>query len=250
MENRLPIKDGNTNCGGMSLRRLDQILANFGYGSRKEVKRLILAGQVSVRRQIINDPKIKAEPGEVELDGAPIEHPNGLVLLLHKPAGYVCSHDLREGPRIYDLLPQRWMQRNPMPTSIGRLDKDTTGALLITDQMDLVHRLTSPKHKEPKVYLATLERPPEESWIAELASGDFRLENEDKPCAPAQLEILSENQIRLTMTEGRYHQVKRIFAQLGSPVVRLHRESFAGFGADHLAPGTWEIITLPEEKQG
>jgi 16S rRNA pseudouridine516 synthase len=143
-------------------------------------------------------------------------------------------------------LPEQWLKRNPPVTTIGRLDKDTTGVLLITDGGDLVHRWTSPKHKVIKVYEVTVnaDLPP---TLAELfAAGTLMLEGEDKPCAPARLEILSPREARLELTEGRYHQVKRMFASQGCEVVQLHRSRFGEFGLGDLPPGRWKHLPLPE----
>src|SRR6185503_11561144 len=141
-----------------AVRRLDQILANLGYCSRREARAWVEAGRVTVRGAAASDPGQKVAPADVRVDGEPLDHPADLLLLLHKPLGLVCSHEEREGPNVYSLLPERWRRRNPVVTSVGRLDKDTSGLLLLTDQSALVHRLTSPKHKVPKVYRATLDR--------------------------------------------------------------------------------------------
>jgi 16S rRNA pseudouridine516 synthase len=134
--------------------RLDQLLASLGYGSRREVHALIDDGRVTVRGTRAGNVGEKVSPADVLMDGAALDHPDNLLLMLNKPVGLVCSHDPREGPSIYGLLPPRWQARHPPVTSIGRLDKDTSGLLLLTDQSALVHRLTSPKHKVSKVYAA------------------------------------------------------------------------------------------------
>lgn len=226
--------------------RIDQILASLGYGSRNDARTLVRQGRVQVDGQPVKQAGQKVLPGDVLLDGQPLEDAGPLLVLMHKPAGYVCSHDEREGPRVYDLLPSRWLTRNPVPVTVGRLDKDTTGALLITDQTSWVHQLTSPKRKVHKVYRARLATPPQEAWIAELASGRLLLAGEDRPCAPAQLTILDQEWVELVLTEGRYHQVKRMFAQLGSEVVALHRVRFGPWSADHLEAGSWEKLGLAE----
>ncbi len=157
------------------MRRLDQLLANLGYCSRREARDWIKGGRVTVRGEVADDFGAKANPADVRVDGAPLDHPDGLLLLLHKPLGLVCSHDEREGPNVYSLLPVRWRQRNPQVTSIGRLDKDTSGLLLLTDQSELVHRLTSPKHKVPKIYRATVNRDLSPELVPLFASGTLRL---------------------------------------------------------------------------
>lgn len=225
-------------------RRLDQLLANLGYCSRREARDWIDDGRVEVAGRIADDPGEKTAPALVRVDGQPLDHPDGLLLLMHKPVGLVCSHDMREGPSVYGLLPARWQRRNPTITTIGRLDKDTSGLLLLTDQSALVHRLTSPKHKVPKIYRATLDAdlPPQ---LAELfASGALVLRGETEPCAPAELRVLGPREAELTLTEGRYHQVRRMFASQGCEVLTLHRVRFGHLELGELAPGTWRELPL------
>lgn len=225
-------------------RRLDQLLANLGYCSRREARDWIGDGRVTVAGRVADDPGEKTAAALVRVDDLPLDHPDGLLLLMHKPVGLVCSHDTREGPSVYGLLPPRWQRRNPQVTTIGRLDKDTSGLLLLTDQSDLVHRLTSPKHKVPKIYRATLDAdlPPQ---LAELfASGTLVLRGETEPCAPAELRVLGPREAELTLTEGRYHQVRRMFASQGSEVLTLHRVRFGHLDLGELAPGTWRELPL------
>lgn len=200
------------------------------------------AGRVRIGESVARNVADKANPALVTIDGEPVEHPDGILALLHKPAGYVCSHDPGEGPAIYDLLPARWRERNPSITTIGRLDKDTTGVLLVTDDGERVHRWTSPRHKVPKVYEVTVDAdiPP---GLGELfASGTLMLEGEPKPCLPAKLEVLGPREARLEIVEGRYHQVKRMFASQGCSVIRLHRSAFGIFDLKGLAVGEWRIV--------
>ena len=225
-----------------ALLRIDALLSRFGYCSRSEARAWVKAGSVTIAGALAKSPSDKASPANVIVDGEPVEFPDGITALLHKPAGYVCSHDSSEGATIYELLPPRWLQRNPVVTTVGRLDKDVTGALLITDLGELVHRWTSPKHKVPKIYEVTVaaDLPP---GIADVfASGELLLEDEDKPCLPARLEVLGLREARLEIVEGRYHQVKRMFASQGCPVVRLHRSRFGDFTVEGLAPGEWRVV--------
>lgn len=227
------------------MRRLDQLLANLGYCSRREARAWIDAGRVTVNGRVADDPAQKALATDVRVDGEPLDHPDGLLLLLHKPLGLVCSHDDREGPTIYSLFPPRWRARNPTLTSVGRLDKDTSGLLLVTDQSPLVHRLTSPKHKVPKVYRATVDRDLSPELVPLFASGTLRLDGEDAPCAPAQLVLLSPREAELTLTEGKYHQVRRMFAAAaGATVLALHRSHFGPLALDTLGPGEWRELPL------
>lgn len=225
-------------------RRLDQLLANLGYCSRREARAWIDDGRVEIAGRTANDPGEKAASGLVRVDGEPLDRPDGLLLLMNKPLGVVCSHDVREGPSVYGLLPPRWQRRNPPVTTIGRLDKDTSGLLLLTDRSELVHRLTSPKHKVPKIYRATLDAdlPPQ---LGELfASGTLVLRGETEPCAPAELRALGPREAELTLTEGRYHQVRRMFASQGCEVHTLERVRFGHLTLGELAPGAWRELPL------
>jgi len=227
-------------------RRLDQLLANLGYCSRREARDWIDAGRVTVGGELADDPGTKAVESSVRIDGEPLDHPDGLLLLLHKPLGLVCSHDAREGPSVYGLLPDRWRRRNPVVTSVGRLDKDTSGLILLTDQSELVHRLTSPKHKVPKLYRATLDAdlPADAGDI--FARGTLVLKGEDTPCAPAELRVLGSREAELTLTEGRYHQVRRMFSALGCEVRTLHRARFGHLDLGDLPAGQWRELPLGE----
>jgi 16S rRNA pseudouridine516 synthase len=226
------------------MRRLDQLLANLGYCSRREARDWIESGRVTVKGKVADDSGTKAHPADVLVDGQPLDHPDGLLLLLHKPLGLVCSHDEREGPNVYSLLPSRWRARNPQITSIGRLDKDTSGLLLLTDQSALVHRLTSPKHKVPKLYRATLDRDLPPGLVELFASGTVLLTGEKDPCLPAELRILDPRTAELTLTEGRYHQVRRMFASQGCEVLTLHRAAFGDLTLGDLFPGQFRELPL------
>lgn len=230
------------------MRRLDQLLANLGYCTRREARAWISAGRVTVRGAAAEDPGQRAGHADVRIDGDPPDHPDGLLLLLHKPAGLVCSHSAAEGPRVYDLLPPRWQRRNPQVTGIGRLDQDTSGLLLLTDQTALVHRLTSPKHGVPKVYRVTLDRdvaPVKAGPMAALfAAGTLLLDDDPAPCLPAELRWEGPRNAELVLTEGRYHQVKRMFASQGYGVVALHRERFGRLSLGDLPAGQWRELPL------
>lgn len=229
-------------------RRLDQLMSSLGYCSRSEARDWVRSGRVTVAGVPVRDQGLKVEPTAVLIDGEPLDHPEGILLLLNKPTGLVCSHEEREGPNVYSLLPERWRRRNPIITSVGRLDKDTSGLLLLTDQTTLVHQLTSPKHKVEKTYLATLDQELTPARSEELAalfsSGTLLLEGEKEPCAPARLERRSSREAELVLTEGRYHQVRRMFASQGFLVTLLHRERFGPLTLQGLAPGAWLELPL------
>jgi 16S rRNA pseudouridine516 synthase len=228
----------------LHMRRLDQILANLGYCSRRDARSWIAAGAVTVRGEEADDFSAKVNPADVQVDGAPLDHPDGLLFMMNKPLGLVCSHDEREGPNVYSLLPARWRQRNPQVTTVGRLDKDTSGLLLLTDQSQLVHRLTSPKHKVPKIYRATVDRDLSADLIPLFASGTLRLDGDEEPCAPAELRFISSREAELVLIEGRYHQVRRMFAACGSTVLTLHRTQFGPLILDDVPTGTWRELPL------
>ena len=227
------------------MRRLDQLLANLGYCSRREARDFLRDHEVRDRDGTrLTQPALKVDPAAVRIDGEPLDHPDGLLLLLHKPLGLVCSHDRSEGPSVYDLLPPRWQRRNPGITSVGRLDKDTSGLLLLTDQTALVHRLTSPRHHVEKRYHATVDRdlPPEIAAV--FGAGTLRLDGEDTPCLPARYEQLGPREAFLTLTEGRYHQVRRMFAAAaGATVLTLRRDRFGPLELGALPAGEWRILS-------
>ena len=225
-------------------RRLDQILANYGYCSRSEAKRWIRGRRVVVAGQPAEAPEDKADPTTVLIDGQPVEFPEGILALFHKPAGCVCTHEHREGPTVFDLLPPRWARRNPPVTSVGRLDKDTTGLLIVTDIGELVQRWTSPRHKVPKIYEVTVDGAIDPKLIELFASGRLLLDDEDKPCLPARLEIISPHEARLELVEGKFHQVKRMFSSQSLNVVKLHRSRVGEFDLTGIESGKWKMLAV------
>jgi len=226
--------------------RLDRILGNLGHGSRPEVQRLVRSGRVAIDGAVVRDPARHAEPGAVTLDGSPLDHPSGVLAALHKPVGYVCSRAGEEGPTIYELLPQAWDRRSPRPEAVGRLDRDTSGLLLVTDDHDLLHRLTSPRHHVAKTYVAGLARPVTEELLATFASGELVLRGEDAPCRPVQVTVVDDRTTELVLTEGRYHQVRRMFAACGNHVESLHRTAVGGCRLGDLGEGAWRDVTTDE----
>ncbi len=230
------------------MRRLDQLLANLGYCSRREARDFLKKNAVTVKGKAVRNPSDKALAADVLINGEPLDHPDGLLLLLNKPLGLVCSHDEREGPRVYDLLPERWRARNPQVTSIGRLDKDTSGLILLTDQTELVHKYTSPKHKVPKLYRATTDTDLSPDLIPLFAAGTLVLDGEDDPCAPAELHLdpASPRTADLILTEGKYHQVRRMFAATGATVLTLHRVQFGNLTLGNLQSGEFRPVTVDE----
>jgi 16S rRNA pseudouridine516 synthase len=231
--------------------RLDRLLANLGYGSRREVGYLIANGQVTGDSGRFRDPgerlAITADlPDRLRVNGVPVDPPPPLTLILHKPLGVVCSHT-EPGRSIYELLPERWRRRVPVLSTIGRLDADTSGLLLITDDGALLHRVISPRSHVTKRYLATLARPLEGHEGRVFEAGDLVLEGDPAPLAPAVLEPLTPTSAYLTVTEGRYHQVRRMFAAVGNHVVALHRDRVGGLDLPPgLAPADFKIASSDE----
>ena len=213
--------------------KLAKHLAGLGYGSRKEVA-------IAIR-----DGRVTGKGDDLRFDGELIDPPHGMVLMLNKPSGFTCSH-ADQGRLVYELLPPRYQKRDPKVSSVGRLDAETTGLLLFTDDGALLHKLISPKSNLPKTYEATLARPLEGHETALFASGTLVLRGEDKPCLPAQLEVTGAQTAALTLTEGRYHQVRRMFAAAGNHVEALHRSRFGPLVLDGLPEGTWRALT-PQE---
>ena len=229
--------------------RLDRLLANMGYGSRREIEQMVDAGWIKLDGAVlrVSDQRIPVEASlteRMQVRGKPLDPPPGLAtLMLHKPLGVTCSHK-EAGGLVYDLLPDRWRQRDPAISTIGRLDKQTSGLLLLTDDGALLHKVISPKRHVPKQYEAVLDRPLKGDEAAIFAAGGLLLDGDDKPLLPATMVALDERRARLTLTEGRYHQVRRMFAAVGNHVVALHRDRIGGLDlpAD-LEPGQWRLMT-------
>jgi 16S rRNA pseudouridine516 synthase len=228
--------------------RLDRLLANLGYGSRREVQALVDRGAVWLDGARLADSSARLAltpdlPDRMTVQGAPLDPPAPFSLILHKPLGLVCSHS-ESGRNVYELLPARWRARVPALSTIGRLDLDTTGLLLLTDDGGFLHRVISPKSHVAKRYLATLDRPLAGHEAALFASGELVLEGETTPLRPASLEPIAPTRAYLTITEGRYHQVRRMFAAAGNHVLALHRDRIGGLDlpAD-LEPGGYRVLT-------
>jgi len=227
--------------------RLDRLLANLGYGSRREVQELIGAGLVTLDGDAIidSDERIAVTPdlsARMIVDGEELDPPPGLSLMLNKPLGVTCSHK-ELGPLVYGLLPERWRRREPAISTVGRLDKDTSGLLLLTDDGALLHKIISPRSHVPKRYDVTLDRPLRGDEEKLFASGEMMLEGEDKPLLPALLEVAVPTRAFVTVTEGRYHMVRRMFAACGNHVTALHRDRIGDLALpDDLAAGQFRVL--------
>jgi 16S rRNA pseudouridine516 synthase len=219
--------------------RLSQLLFTQGFGTRRECARLVLSGAVQVDARICDDPDEDFDTAGlvITVDGRGWPFHDKALVLLHKPAGYECSTKPKHHPSVLSLLPAPLRTRGVQP--IGRLDEDTTGLLLLTDDGKLIHRLTSPKHHVPKVYDVTCKHPVDERQLSALREG-VKLDDEPLPVRAADAQSTGDCTLRLTLTEGKYHQVKRMLAAAGNRVEALHRSRFGSLAlpAD-LAPGQW-----------
>jgi 23S rRNA pseudouridine2605 synthase len=219
--------------------RLNAYLARAGVASRRGADDLIKAGRV----------RVNGEPGElntfvgagdtVEVDGVRVEKQALAYLLLHKPAGVVTTaRDPHGRPTVVELVPP-----DPRVVPVGRLDADTTGALLLTNDGPLAHRLAHPRYEVDKVYEVEVEGDPDEDALARLREG---VDLDDGRTAPAEARRLGPGRLELTIHEGRKHQVKRMCEAVGHPVRRLHRSRYAGLDLRGLAPGEWRRLTAEE----
>jgi 16S rRNA pseudouridine516 synthase len=227
--------------------KLLKLIANLGYGSRKEVTAMFREGRITDAAGEVLYADDKTEHENVRIDGEPLDPPAGMLIMLHKPIGYTCSTK-DQGQLIYELLPPRFRLRSPVVSSVGRLDRDTSGLLLMTDDGVLLHRISSPKHKLAKIYEVTLARDLEGNEAALFASGKMMLESEKEPLAPAKLEVIDARHARVTVTEGRYHQVRRMFAAVGNHVESLHRSQVGGLTLGDLMVAEWRILSDEERK--
>lgn len=221
--------------------KLVKHIANLGYGSRREVQRMFREGRITDAAGEVLYADDAVAPDAIRIDGQPLDPPPGLLLMLHKPIGYTCSTK-DPGRIVFDLLPARFRLRNPALSTVGRLDRDTSGLLLLTDDGQLLHRIIAPKSKLPKVYLATLADDLRGDEAAIFASGTLMLDGEKTPLLPAELEALDARTARLTLHEGRYHQARRMFAAVGNHVAALHRERVGGLTLGDLPAGEWRAL--------
>ncbi len=228
--------------------QLAQLLFSQGFGTRRGCAGLIHAGEVRIDGRVIDDPQ-----AELDVEGLRFEvqgrlwpyHAKALVML-HKPAGVECSRQPRHHPGVLSLLPLPLRTRGVQP--VGRLDEDTTGLLLLTDDGPLIHRLTSPKHHVAKVYEVGTKHPVTPEQVERLRAGVV-LDDDPRPVRAAACETSGERALRLTLTEGRYHQVKRMLAAVGNRVEALHRSRFGALELPAgLAPGEWRFVDAAERK--
>lgn len=223
--------------------RLDKLLGNLGVASRSGCRELLKAGRVQVNGAVWKDGSKNVPDGaKVLLDGKALDTRLSRHLMLHKPAGVLTAAEDRKQKTVMDLLPPSYTAMGCMP--VGRLDKDTTGVMILTTDGELAHRLIGPKYHVDKVYEAKVEGVLDERDIAAFAAG---LPLKDFTALPAHLEIIAPDTGRLTVQEGKYHQVKRMFGARGKPVLSLHRLSFGPLELDkNLSPGDFRELTEEE----
>ena len=233
--------------------RLEDILFSQGFGTRRVCAGLVQQGYVSVNGEVQQDPGIFFEPENLKFKVQGTEWPyfDRAYLMLHKPLGTECSQKPSTWPSIYTLLPSALRLRPQKAAvqgvqAVGRLDQDTTGLLLLTDDGKFIHRMSSPKHHMPKVYEVTTKHDVTELQVEKLLAGVL-LDDSPKPVKAAACEKVSDTHLKLTLTEGKYHQVKRMLAAVGNRVEGLHRSAIGNLQLpDDLPPGQWRWI-LPSE---
>ncbi len=227
------------------MERLDKYLSTQTTLTRREATAKIRRGAVTVNGKPVRDPSAKLEPSsaEVTLDGQAVSYFKYLYIMLNKPSGILCVSRDPHAPTVVDLLPDEWRSRHLFPA--GRLDKDTTGMVLLTDDGDYAHRMLAPKKHVPKRYLVTLSHPADAATVDAFASGLTLSDGEQ--CLPAVCEPLEGNAAVVTLHEGKYHQIKRMFAACGNHVEALHRLSMGGLELDpSLAPGESKMLSNQE----
>lgn len=224
--------------------RLDRLLANLGYGSRKEVRGMLRRGEVQHENVILDDydmPVSDEMARNILVKNEPLDPTSPLTILLHKPAGYTCSKN-DAGPIVYDLLPARFCQRTPALEIAGRLDKDSTGLVLLSDNGMMVHQITAPRTHLDKEYHVTLSDTLKGNEAQIFASGTLMLRGEKTPLKPAELIVIDEKSSTVILHEGRYHQIKRMFAATGNKVETLHRVRIGDYNLENLEEGQYRII--------
>jgi len=225
--------------------KLEQVLFTQGFGTRRVCAGLVAAGAVRIGGRVMDDAgeQVPTEGLEFEVDGVRWTFRQPALLMLHKPAGYECSQKPRHHPSVMSLLPPPLRQRGVQP--VGRLDEDTTGLLLFTDDGKLIHRLTSPKHHVPKVYQVGAKHAVSDDQLQRLRDGVV-LDDDPAPVRALAVQRTGERTLALTLAEGRYHQVKRMIAAVGNRCEALHRSAFGALAlpAD-LPPGAWRWVDEP-----
>jgi len=228
--------------------QLQDILYSQGFGTRRVCAGLVQQGYVSIAGQAVSDATtdVAVDGLQFTVQGVPWEYHEPAYVMLHKPAGTECSQKPSTYPSIYTLLPAPLRQRpqkGPVQgvQAVGRLDQDTTGLLLLTDDGKFIHKMSSPRHHVPKIYEVGTKHPVDQKQVDKLLAGVV-LDDDPKPVRAAACEAVGETSLRLTLTEGKYHQVKRMLAAVGNRVEVLHRSQIGGLTLGDLAPGQWRWL--------
>jgi 16S rRNA pseudouridine516 synthase len=222
---------------------IERILHNQGFGSRKLCRILIINEEVTVNSELCNDPDATFDTENLSytVKGEAWDYHEKSYLMLHKPTNYECSHKTQHHPTIYSLLPHPLVERDVQ--CIGRLDEDTTGLILISDDGQFIHKMSSPKWKVPKVYEVTCKHPVSDEQIAHILKG-VQLIDEDAPIAALSCTKISEHIIHMALTEGKYHQVKRMVAAISNRVEALKRIQIGQLKLpDDLKVGEWRWLS-------
>ncbi len=240
----MPLSGWRANIPPMELYRL---LQQQGFGSRKECRKLVEYGLVEINGEVAEDYRQVCSLDDIDelvVDGEPWQLQSGpIYVMLHKPDGYETSHKPMHHPSVYTLLP--WQFGNLDISAVGRLDVDTTGLLLLTNDGQFVHALSSPKRHIPKCYEVTLKHPVQPELVKHLLAGVF-LKDDNEKIAADQVEAVDEITIRMTITQGKYHQVKRMVAAAGNRVMDLHRLTVGELSLGELDEGQWRYLSAGE----
>lgn len=225
---------------------LEKLLQSQGFGSRKSCRALIRDGRVSIAGHPCTDPQMRAETDNLvfEVDGQQWQYRRHVYIAMHKPPGFECSHQTQHHPSVFSLLPEQLVRRGVQ--CAGRLDQDTTGLLFFSDDGAFIHAMISPRKNVPKLYEAQVRHPLQPEQVEALCSGVL-LHGEKSPVAALSCAAMSEHLLCLSISEGKYHQVKRMVAAAGNRVEKLHRAAIGGITLDHTLPeGAWRWLEEAE----
>ena len=229
------------------MERLDKVISNYTNYTRSDAKKLVKEKRIKVNNKIVLKSDVKVEPNsdEITIDSKPIEIKENIYLILNKPKGYITATEDKIAKTVLDLISEEYRIRNIFP--VGRLDKDTTGLIILTNDGEFAHNITSPNKNKNKVYIATLDIPITPDMKIGFENG---IELSDGKCKPAKLEKISENIAKVTITEGRYHQIKRMFGCFGAKVIELKRVQIGNFVLpEDLREGEFKELTYDEVQE-
>ncbi len=224
--------------------RLDRLLSNLGYGSRNQIGKAVRLGAFELDGEIVSNASAKIDTTKnlherAKFDDEPLDPLSPIYLILHKPVGYVCGHSDKDGPTIFKFLPPRFRNRNPKLSIAGRLDKDSTGLVFMTDDGDFLHKITHPKTHLPKTYEVEVRDNFNGEEEKLFGSGEFMIDGEDKSLKPVQFKKTGDKSCEMVLTEGRYHQIKKMFEKLNNEVTKLYRIQIGEFQVNDLKEGEW-----------